>query len=65
MNMCFGYTKQMVEDLEDRKAFFSKIVTKWVIFIKEIIYVEKVILAHAANVPECHSFWWIIHKFFA
>ena len=52
-------------DLEDIKTFFSKQIVKMVVFIQKIIHIQKVILAHMANVLGCHSFWWILYVFFA
>ena len=52
-------------DLEDIKTFFSKQIVKRVVFIQKIIHIQKVILAHMANVLGCHSFGWILYVFFA
>ena len=52
-------------DLEDIKTFFSKQIVKRVVFIQKIIHIQKVILAHMANVLGCHSFGWILYVLFA
>ena len=61
MNMTIGRWL----DLEDIKTFFSKQIVKRVVFIQKIIHIQKVILAHMANVLGRHSFWWIFYVFFA
>ena len=50
--------------LEDIKALFAIIIIEFII-VEEVIHIKKVILAHVANVPGCHSFRWILHIFFA
>ena len=61
MNMTIGRWL----DLEDIKTFFSKQIVKRVVFIQKIIHIQKVILAHMANVLGCHSFGWILYVLFA
>src|SRR5699024_5833468 len=51
--------------LEDIKTFFSEQIVKRIVLIQKIIHIQKVILAHMANVLGCHSFRWIFYVFFA
>lgn len=52
-------------NLEDIETFFSKYIAERVVFIQKIIHIQKVILAHMANVLGCHSLRWIFYVLFA
>lgn len=61
----FGYDNKTMAGLKDIKTIFSKQIVKDIVFVKKIIHIQKVILAHMANVLGCHSFWWMFYVFFA
>ena len=41
--------------LEDIKTFFSKIIIKVVILMKEIIHIQKIVVTHILDILWCHS----------
>lgn len=47
--------------LEDIKTFFSKIIIKVIILMKEITHIQKIIIAHILDIFWGHSFWWILN----
>ena len=48
-------------ELEDITAFFSKIIIKVIILMKEIIHIQKIIIAHIPDIFWSHSLWWILN----
>lgn len=59
-----GHGIKTVTGSKDIKTFFAEYTVKRIVFIKKIVCIQKVILAHVANVLGCYSFRWIFYIFF-
>lgn len=46
--------------LEDIKTFFSKIIIKVIILMKEIIHIQEILVIHILDIFWGHSFRWVL-----